>query len=122
MKNLEKFNAETTPLGTQLITRDGMEVSEWYYFKTNINRYQVTAIVNGVSYRFMKDGKIDNGIEEHSLDLFIKPKVREIWVNVYRSTNGNVWVGDSFNTKQQAIDNKADSTYIKTIRITDEPE
>lgn len=78
MKELETFNAETTPLGTELITRDGREVTEWYYFKTNINRYPVTAIIDGDSYRFMKNGQYNYNVEEYKLDLFIKPKVKEV--------------------------------------------
>lgn len=127
MKNLEKFNAETTPSGTELITRDGREVSEWYYFKTAENIYPVTVVVNGEIYMLMKDGQYDkgydNGIEEHSLDLFIKPKVKECWVNVYMDENGLFYFGRIGDTKEECLIKKAsDSNYIKTIRITDEPE
>lgn len=127
MKNLEKFNAETTPLGTQLITRDGREVTEWYYFKTAENNYPVRAVVKGdfSSFSsFTKDGQYDSNIEEHPKDLFIKPKVREIWKNVYKSSDGKLRTGADFFSKEEAIQCKQYyiEGYLKTIRITDEPE
>ena len=122
MKNLEKFNAGTTPLGTQLITRDGREVSEWYYFKNRKSEFKVVYFVEDRIFTCQADGYHLAGPHAHANGLFIKPKVKECWINVYMCENGKMWVGDSHNTKQQAIDNKADGDYIKTIRITDEPE
>ena len=122
MKNLEKFNAETTPLGTELITRDGREVSEWYYFKTSIDEYSVMAVLDGIINSYSKDGKYDSRNGEHTKDLFIKPKVKECWVNVYSHPTEGVFLGVEWSTKEEAKEDNVGVHYIKTIRITDEPE
>lgn len=123
MKNLEKFNAETTPPGTPLVTRDGREVTEWHYFKALTNEnFQVIAIIEGVLKAFTKEGGYYS--EESPHDLFIKPKVKEIWKNVYKSSDGTLRTGADFFSKEEAIECKEYHIegYIKTIRITDEPE
>lgn len=122
MKNLEKFNAETTPLGTELITRDGREVSEWYYFKNTNEKFPIKAVICNVIEGFTKDGVYYDSGTESVNDLFIKPKVRELWVNVYCHPDGDIFLGGECSTKEEAIGSNVGVNYIKTIRITDEPE
>lgn len=123
MKNLEKFNAETTPLGTELITRNGREVTEWYYFKTHTQgKFPIIAIIEGNREHFSIYGKHSIWSDDGDSDLFIKPKFKECWVNVYEQYEGGIVLGSSYLTKEAAINNKDGVGYIKTIRITDEPE
>lgn len=121
MNKLKKFNL-ATPLGTELITRHGKKVSEWYYFKADKSDYPIQAIINGDRIGYTIDGNY-NKEGEHYNDLFIKPQIKECWVNVYIAPDGTLCVGSPYSSEELARTNiyKA-QTYIKTIRITDEAE
>ncbi len=123
MKQLEQFYADTTPLGTPLITRDGREVSEWHYFKSANNPYPVKAVVDGQIYNYTKDGRYYKIKIQDANDLFIKPKVRDIWVNVCVNQKGELDISSIYPSYISAINNRVRGIdYIKTIRITDEVE
>ncbi len=118
--NLEKFNAQTTPAGTKLITRDGTKVDDWHYFKNDSLRYPVFADVCGSVESFSVFGEFDTDLVASDWDLFIAPKIESIWVNVYRSLDGTIRTGTDFYSQEEATNNKLTEGYIKTIKITDE--
>ena len=122
MNNLEKFDLQKALDGAELETRDERKVSEWHYFKEDKGDFPIQAIINGRRIAYTIDGNF--GKEgEHPNDLFIKPKVKECWVNVFINKDGALGVGSYHSSKEKAIRCRLNgNTYIKTIRITDEPE
>jgi hypothetical protein len=56
---------------------------------------------------------------ETSSDLFMKPKENAIWVNVYKRSDGSLFVGPYFNSEAEAKEKSLGSNYIKTVKIDD---
>lgn len=107
----------------------GEKVDDWHYFKTlTEGKFPIVAILNGSWANYTIEGKYSYTTNDSSKDLFIKPKVKECWVNVHELTHDKTLVVSCFNTEKEANDNKTEEymgkayRYIKTIRITDEPE
>jgi hypothetical protein len=122
-ENYLPFDLETALKHPErVVTRDGRKV---YYFKhldKIIGDYPLIGVVDGKLRTFALTGHAYvKGIEPY--DLFLLPEVKECWVNIYE-LKGKVFTGRSFATKIEAKENiyNNENTYIKTIRITNEPE
>jgi len=108
----------------RVVTRDGRKVSEIYYFKNKrISDYKVYACVEDEVLTYTIEGLAIKG-DTRERDLFLLPEVKECWVNIYEEifdpTICNVFFYES---KIEAIKMISSiHTYIKTIRITNEPE
>jgi hypothetical protein len=84
VKGLKPFDLEKALKGEKVITRDGREVSEVHHFKTVTSRYTVSAVISGRNYSFTRQGVFISGMESED-DLFMAPKERVVWVNIYRN-------------------------------------
>ena len=106
----------------RVVTRDGRKVEELHYFKTVHHQHKLTCIICGAKCGFTVSGTYAG--TNRDLDLFLLPEVKECWVNVYESNaTGGLFTGCSYPTKERAMnEGKQNSDYIKTIRITNEPE
>lgn len=108
----------------RLVTRDGRIPIDLHYFKNKCSSdYKVYADVNGEIFTYTINGSAIKG-EQRERDLFLLPEVKECWVNVYEeSFKADENIVFFHETKSNAISKIAKQyTYIKTIRITNQPE
>lgn len=108
----------------RVVTRDGRKVSEFHYFKTlKHEEEQIKAIIDGNCKSYYANGLYCNDGSKRSYDLFLLPEVKECWVNVYEESFGVCTPLYFYKSKEEAIERKVSQyIYIKTIRITNEPE
>ncbi len=122
----EKFDLQKALNGAELITRNGIEVTQWFYFDAlgKEESFPITAVINGNKENFTKEGKYYNYNSGSIYDLFIRPNVKEIWVNVYyNSITNRLSLGVEKSSEGEAkeiLSNLSAFKYIKTIKITDE--
>ena len=112
------FDLERALAGDEVVTREGLAVTEIHYFKHVNSVYEVYVAVGGLVYACTKEGLYTFPVEDR-FDLFMAPKTKkcEAWANVY---NWGI-SGVNYNTKSKAIDN-AGKGCIKTIKIETEIE
>ena len=117
---LEKFNLEKALNGAKVVTRDGREVSQFTKFDT-YEKFSLYGVVNDEIQCWDIKGRYYEGANPN-IDLFIEGEVQSVWVNVYRNKYNSVYTGQSYTSKEHAL-NHIDKTVelIKTIEITDEP-
>lgn len=123
---MEKFNLERALAGEPIVTRDGREVTEIHFIKTDEGDYPLIAVIDASKETYTKDGFFASRREESELDLFMKPKVIECWFNVYE-IDGELYVGgknqrywESESEAKEQIHCVSNAKYIKTIKITNE--
>jgi hypothetical protein len=116
---MEKFNLERALAGEPVCTRDGRDVTQLTYFKIYSN-YQLWGVLNQVMYGWDLDGKTDN-IKDTPTDLVMKPKENAIWVNLYKRTDGSLFVGITDHESEEAAKKEGSSRqkYIRTIKIVE---
>jgi hypothetical protein len=117
---LEKFDLEKVIHGAKVVTRDGREVTELSKFNT-YRKLCLYGVVDDEVECWTIDGQYSEGVVISNMDLFIEYQVQSVWVNVYRNKYNSVYTGQSYTSKEHAL-NRIDTTveYIKTIEITDE--
>jgi len=111
----------------RVVTRDGRKVTELHHFKTTYfgeGNCPLYGVIEGNIHSFTIKGRW--AISDDNRDLLLLPKVKECWVNVYYNKWGQLYVEpitflDEKGAKCLGKDNE-NLTYIKTIRITNEPE
>jgi len=109
----------------RVVTRDGRRLTEIYHFKSIKERGDnLYYVVNGVKFNNYPSGNYYKECPSKH-DLFLLPEVKECWVNVYESDLGKIYVrgasyADEYSAKSLA--KLEPINYIKTIRITNEPE
>ena len=122
-KNLLPFDWEIAQKQPErVVTRDGRKVTQLTKFEGVI--YPIVGVLGNNLYHWYSDGRIHKGVDVDN-DLFLLPEIKECWVNVYqfKSTGGFHLL--TFDTEEYSQINRNDDpylTYIKTIRITNEPE
>jgi len=100
----------------RVVTRDGRKISEIYHFKNKrLSDYKVYACIGDEVLTYTIEGLAIKG-DTRERDLFLLPEVKECWVNVYEMDNGKLFVADKY------VVLSASYKFIKTIRITNEPE
>jgi hypothetical protein len=115
---LEKFNLKKALNGAKVVTRGGLEVTQLTKFQGLGILRTLVGVLGGCMKTWCSNGTFRGG-EEHILDLFLAVEPKSIWVNVYKHQDGPFYLGNSYNTKEEAIINQNDG-YIKTIEITEE--
>jgi hypothetical protein len=75
------FDLSRALAGDKVVTRDGREAQEIHQFKNIDNEVCVFAIIQGILHGYEKNGKHAYFDDD---DLFIAPKVKMYWVNVYK--------------------------------------
>jgi hypothetical protein len=118
---MEKFNLERALAGEPVITRNGKEVTQLVYFKDVIQKDCVYGVIGNQIKCWCIDGKFfHDDPNEFGGDLFMKPKENAIWVNLYKSTIGHIYLGEEFKTEKEAIDDaKGEPGFIRTIKIVE---
>lgn len=95
--NLKPFDLEKALKGERVVTRDGREVFDIAHMPKSTALYKVYAFVGGNVETFRENGNW-NGLGLHANDLFMAPKKKVIWVNLY----GEGEVGAFWNTQEEA--------------------
>jgi hypothetical protein len=121
--NMKEFNLEKALAGEPVVTNDGKPVTQLTYFDTkDINC--LVGDVDGTLRKFTIDGV---SFADDTKSLCMSTKKMCCWVNVYQNGyHKNLFVGDSYGSKQTALENKNNiydiekHQYIKTIRITND--
>lgn len=98
------FNLERALAGDPVVRRDGVKVSEVLRFKGgNVLKPVVSLSENGGFFLHNEDGKLF-GDEPDMRDLFMAPKTKTVWVNLY-GDNHNVISGETtYFTEETARD------------------
>jgi hypothetical protein len=103
MKTLKPFNLEAAKAGEPIQTRDGRKARFLAHVPEALPEYRVIILVDGESRsdEFLESGRY-NASETRSNDLFMAPKTRTVFVNVYR--NGNAWWYESKEYAEHSTD------------------
>lgn len=118
--NLKPFNLEAALKGEPVQTRDGRKADEIHLFETYISIFPLFAIIDGVVYKFTKDGRFIT-TEDSYMDLFMAPQKKEYWVNVYKNREGVIYTGlHGYCSEQEAKDNNVASECIGQAKIWEE--
>ena len=83
---MKPFDLEAALRGEAVITRDGREVTELYYFKTNHSTAKLAVVIDGAIRWYDDLGKSRILGHEH-FDLFMKSKTHKGWINIYSNSN-----------------------------------
>ena len=121
---MKPFDLERALSGDPIQTRSGKPFIQIHKFDTKDDDC-LYGVVDGEVLSFTKDGRFNPSYGISEYDLFMAPKVREYWVNVYRNKNGSLEMGAEYESEEKAKSEKdaASSfslTYITTIKLTEE--
>lgn len=79
---MKPFDLEAAQRGEALITRSGAAITFIAYVK-ELTECQVLAHFEGVLYTFNKAGQYYGDEDPCNHDLFMAPKKKTVWVNIY---------------------------------------
>lgn len=115
---MKPFNLEAALKGEKVVTRNGQEVGEIHYFK-NVAGQSMLAVINSRLYHFAPDGRYFLDDINSSLDLFMAPKKRTVYVNVHRSdyVPSGVGFGTAYSSVEEANKSRGIFQFIKTIAV-----
>lgn len=86
---MKPFNLAAALRGEAVVTRDGEKVTELYCFKSTISSQKIFVCVGGIVYRLLYNGKVSE-CAEYNNDLFMAPKVKTYYANVYKNKEGKI--------------------------------
>jgi hypothetical protein len=116
---MEQFNLERALAGEPVCTRDGNEVTRLFLVDVD-SKYKLVGVVKKSLLRWTDKGYFLDITNKSENDLFMKPKENAIWVNLYKSSMGHIYLGEQFETEKEAIDDaKGESGFIRTIKIVE---
>jgi hypothetical protein len=116
---LEKFDLEKALNGAKVITGGGLAVTQLTKFKT-VDNWNLYGIMDNEVHCWNEQGTHKDSCS-NVYDLCIGVEVQSVWVNLYTTIEGGIMLGHCYKIKEDAeYDGKSNSSYIKTIEITDE--
>ena len=109
----------------KLITRDGRKVTK--VLCTNAKgRFPIVALVesfdgeeNETAISYTNKGHLFDGAD-YNPDLFFAPEKHEGWINIFKDSNGDAFLGKSriFESKEEAEEyGKSCERYVATVKI-----
>jgi len=104
---VKPFDLEGAKRGEPLMTRDGRAVAEFHHFKTIRSVYCCTTIIDGEPVSYTDGGQFHRNREDKS-DLFMAPKKRTVFVNIYDKAGETSVPGTrafAFNSEADAREN-----------------
>jgi hypothetical protein len=121
---MKEFNLEEALAGKPVLTRNGKNITELYFFKNSDVCEPLFGMVEGDKdvFSWNKDG-IFNTYQKSGFDLFMAPEKKSIWVNVYENILSKELTVSAHYNSLRAIEDKHNLngfTYLKTIEITNE--
>lgn len=107
VKKMKPFDLERALAGDPVVTRDGREIGEIYWFRNPEIRSPVFAEIKTYNdvYRYSKDGKF--ATYETANDLFMAPKITSRWINIYKGMSGIIYSGSKLHESQELAINHA---------------
>lgn len=88
------FNLEKAIAGAPIQCRDGSPAKFLIYTPQLSEVRRVWVLINNHEYSFTEDGKAfpNNSSSEngYSLDLFMAPEIKELWLNIYEEDQNSV--------------------------------
>lgn len=112
---MKPFDLAAAKRGDKLVTRDGREVTEFRHFETIRNSdYTCHAVIDGGFCTFSVDGREYQGGRESDLDLFMAPKKRTVFVQIFNESTGTrvpALKAVAFENKGDAEDNVNTTTW-----------
>ena len=110
MTNLKPFNLAAALRGEKVVTRDGREVKQLTLFDVENYLYPLLGVVNKELERWPTNGTYNTyktALVAHEKDLFMLPKTKTYWVNVYLQFKTNlVYASRVFDDEYLAIKDK----------------
>lgn len=85
MQNLKPFNLERALAGDPVVTRDGRPVTQLTYFRARNTTYKLIGVVDDDVESWSDRGETWSKGGITNSDLFMAPKTRTVWVNLYPS-------------------------------------
>src|SRR5690348_8682557 len=82
---MKPFDLKLACEGAPLCTRDGRDVTEFYYFKTCTQEGSCRAIIEGLMHHYNVNGRYSDsskGSEASRDDLFLKSEKKKLWIMV----------------------------------------
>lgn len=100
---MKPFNLERALAGDPVMTRDGRPVTQLTFFKDAMGD-TIAGILEGYIELWREDGYYHT-MDRGDKDLFMAPKTKEGWINIYQTTTGG-WraFGPVYGTEQEAVD------------------
>ena len=80
---MKPFNLEAALAGEPVVTRDGRDVTNLVYFPDAGGVYKIAGVLDECVETFTEEGFFFNYEAQSAHDLFMKPKKRTVWVNLY---------------------------------------
>lgn len=80
---MKPFNLEAALAGEPVVTRDGRDVTNLAYFPNVCSEHKIAGVLEECIETFTEEGFFLDFNEESESDLFMKPKKRTVWVNLY---------------------------------------
>src|SRR5271155_2746465 len=108
---LKPFDLEKALKGEKVVTRNGTEVTDVRHFPTAGQECTVAGVVLGDIESFTETGAYFSDYSLSSMDLFMAPKERVVWVNIYMRFGSKTTCGYFYDYKEDA-DRHADSSRI----------
>ena len=114
---MKPFDLKKALAGEPFMTRTGIKITEFYYFKDYKKQCKLWCVING-DLRSYHDNGIYFNINESQSDLvMIEP---EQWVNVYWFSPNNNWCKGPFPSEEIAKENSLyHANYQATIKLKD---
>lgn len=84
---MKPFDLEAAKCGEPICTRGGVER---FFIGTNKRGEIFVEDISGKHYVMFKDGMTHTG-KPNTLDLFMAPKKRTVWVNLYPDNHNSHW-------------------------------
>ncbi len=103
---MKPFDLKLACEGAPLQTRDGREVTEFYYFKTSGNTHRCIYVVGGIIYACDIEGSYLG--EGHPLDLFLKSEKKKLFIGISRKFRRNDnchYSSNGYETEDEAHEN-----------------
>ena len=120
--SLEEFKKNPN---RKVVTKKGRQVR--IVCTDAVRRYPIIALVkfNGEEElnSYLPDGRWSFANESGEMNLFFAPEKKSGWANIYRSQEGNIFLGKRvYASKEKAEEFKDNSGYLDTIHIEWEEE
>lgn len=116
---MKPFNLEAALKGATVVTREGRPVTQLVLFEAEKDDHPLRGVIDGVVYSFQKDGHFSRMGRETRCDLFMAPKKRTFYVNVFVSRNEpSLKPGSNvYTTQQEAVAAAATSRTLTYLAV-----
>ena len=87
---MKPFHLQDAMSGAPVVTRDGTSARFIAHVPEAHKNSQVLFLVRDTVFAFATDGRYHGMVEKSPLDLFMAPKKRVVWVNIYNYAGASV--------------------------------